>query len=60
MKMFRVVWTGVLSAFVFLGCIQLNARATSTPPPPPKMPCWCREFCTLAKYQRERQHHYGF
>jgi N-acetylneuraminic acid mutarotase len=39
MKMFRLALAGALSAFVLFVCIQLNARAASTPRPP-EMPCW--------------------
>src|SRR4030095_5239436 len=34
MKMFRFALAGVLSAFVLLVCIQLNARVACTPPQP--------------------------
>ena len=39
MKMFRPALAGILPAFVLLVCIQLNARAASTPPPP-EMQSW--------------------
>jgi len=34
MKMFRPALAGALPAFVLLVCIELNARAASTPLPP--------------------------
>jgi N-acetylneuraminic acid mutarotase len=41
MKMFRPALAGVLPAVVLLVCIQLNAHAASTPPPPRReMPSW--------------------
>ena len=39
MKMFRPALAGVLPAFVLLVCVQLNARAACTPPPP-EMQSW--------------------
>lgn len=39
MKTLRSVLAGILPAFVFLLCIQLNARAASIPPPP-QMQYW--------------------
>jgi peptidoglycan hydrolase CwlO-like protein len=40
MKMFRLVFAGVVPAFVLFVCFQLDVRAASTSPPPPGMQCW--------------------